>query len=257
MDRLTRPDVDTDQTAVRFMDNEVKIQAIGDKLLNLILNGPTINGVNKDTLRHILRQLYAALKPYEDLELKPEEIEHQFMNFSSFLMEMTGGRMSKTNYTLEAMVTQANDCRQKELDSAQQEGYDLGVESVLRHNFDIPWDEAADLRKNIDHLRELLKAEQEGRLVVLPCSIDRPVYLIHQEDGQKRKPKSYSVDECDIDHFTIGETMIPMITAVSKDNEWHELIDGTQEGHEYFLTQEAAEAALAKTQEDNHETTNL
>ena len=40
--------------------------------------------------------------------------------------------------------------------------------------------------------------------------------------------------------------MIPMITACSKDNEWHELIDGTQEGHEYWLTREAAEAALAK-----------
>ena len=89
-------------------------------------------------------------------------------------------------------------------------------------------------------------AEVQGRLVVLPCSIESPVYLIHQAEGQKRKPKSYRVDECDIDHFTIGEAMIPMITAVSKDNEWHELIDGTQEGYEYWLTREAAEAALAK-----------
>ena len=110
------------------------------------------------------------------------------------------------------------------------------------------------------HIIDLMVAEATGCLVVLPCSIESPVYLIHQEEGQKRKPKSYRVDECDIDHFTIGETMIPMITAVSKDNEWHELIDGTQEGYEYFLTQEAAEAALAKdtnvptkTKEDNHE----
>lgn len=100
------------------------------------------------------------------------------------------------------------------------------------------------------HIIELLVAENTGCLVVLPCSIDRPVYLIHQEEGQKRKPKSYRVDECDIDHFTIGETMVPMITAVSKDNEWHELIDGTQNGYEYWLTREAAEAALAKEKEE-------
>ena len=64
--RLTRPGIDADQTAVRFMGGEVKIQDIGDKVLDLILNGPTINGVNKDTLRHLVRQLYTELKCYED-----------------------------------------------------------------------------------------------------------------------------------------------------------------------------------------------
>lgn len=109
MDRLTRPDIDSLQTAVRFMGTEVKIQDINDKLLHLILNGPTINSINKDTLRHLVRQLYTALKQYEELEMTPEAIENQLNNFSSFLMEMTGGRMSKTNYTVQAMVSEAND----------------------------------------------------------------------------------------------------------------------------------------------------
>lgn len=109
MDRLTRPDIDADQTAVRFMDGEVKIQDIGDKLLELILNGPTINGIKKDTLRHMVRQLYTELKRYEELEMTPEDIEQTLLRFSSFLMEMTGGRMSKTNYTVQAMVSEAND----------------------------------------------------------------------------------------------------------------------------------------------------
>lgn len=74
MDRLTRPGIDADQTAVRFMDGEVKIEDIGDKLLDLILNGPTINGIKKDTLRHMVRQLYAELKRYEDTEVDPEEL---------------------------------------------------------------------------------------------------------------------------------------------------------------------------------------
>lgn len=109
MERLTRPDIDILQTAVRFMGAEVKIQDISDKLLHLILNGPTINSINKDTLRHLVRQLYTELKRYEDLEMTPEAIEQQLTNFSSFLMEMTGGRMSKTNYTVRAMVDEAND----------------------------------------------------------------------------------------------------------------------------------------------------
>lgn len=111
----------------------------------------------------------------------------------------------------------------------------------------------------LERLHELEQADKEGRLLVLPCSIESPIYLIHLEESQKRKPKSYRVDKCEIDHFIIGGSMIPMITAVSKDNEWHELIDGTQEGSEYWFTREAAEAALAKDnnvptkEEENHE----
>lgn len=77
MERLTRPDIDTDQTAVRFMDDEVKIQYIGDKVLELILNGPTINGVKKDTLRHLVRQLYTELKCYEDGTIVQLEIANE------------------------------------------------------------------------------------------------------------------------------------------------------------------------------------
>ena len=74
MDRLTRPGIDAEQTAVRFMDMEVKMQDVGDKLLDLILNGPTINGVSKNILRHLVRQLYDALKAYEDTGLTPEQV---------------------------------------------------------------------------------------------------------------------------------------------------------------------------------------
>lgn len=77
MERLTRPGIDTDQTAVRFMDDEVKIQDIGDKLLELILNGPTIMSVKKDTLRHLVRQLYTELKCYEDGTIVELEIANE------------------------------------------------------------------------------------------------------------------------------------------------------------------------------------
>ena len=77
MERLTRPGIDADQTAVRFMGGEVKIQDISDKVLELILNGPTINGINKDTLRHLVRQLYTELKCYEDGTIVELEIANE------------------------------------------------------------------------------------------------------------------------------------------------------------------------------------
>ena len=137
MDRLTRPDVEALQTSARFMGTEIKIQDIGDKQLHLILNGPTINSINKDTLRHLVRQLYTELKRYEDLEMTPEAIEQQLKNFSSFLMEMTGGRMSKTNYTVQAMVSETNN-------------YD---ESLC--------DECADRQQMAEVEKELAKVEEE------------------------------------------------------------------------------------------------
>lgn len=39
-----------------------------------------------------------------------DDIEHRF---SSFLSNQTGGRMSKTNYTVEAMIAEANDYQQR------------------------------------------------------------------------------------------------------------------------------------------------
>lgn len=53
-------------------------------------------------------EIRTRLAAFEDLEMTPEAIENQLTNFSSFLMEMTGGRMSKTNYTVQAMVAEAN-----------------------------------------------------------------------------------------------------------------------------------------------------
>lgn len=100
---------------------------------------------------------------------------------------------------------------------------------------------SADHDKSV-RLLELSKADEDGRLVVLPCKIDEPIYILLGEK-EKRKLK-YRVVECHIDHFAIGGTLVPMITACDDENEWYELIDGTRVGHEYWLTREEAEAAL-------------
>lgn len=208
MDRLTRPDVDTDQTAVRFMEAEVKIQDISDKLLHLILNGPTINSINKDTLRHLVRQLYAELKRYEDLEMSPEAIEQQLTNFSSFLMEMTGGRMSKTNYTVQAMVGEAND------------------------HFESLCDECFDRQ-------QLKKAEEEGRLIGDSIKPGDTIYWVLEDNGEK-----YVSSERVVDVGTRG-FFVPEFAGGDIESPCDIILWGAI-GKECFLTQEEAEAALAK-----------
>lgn len=78
MKRLTRPTVKVDETAAKYMAATGSIPAdlrsMNDRLLDLVINGPTLNGVNKDVLRQLIRQLYAALMPYEDTGLEPEEV---------------------------------------------------------------------------------------------------------------------------------------------------------------------------------------
>lgn len=69
MERLTRSTVTVDETAAQYMGKEINLQTIGDRFLELILNGPTLNRVPKDTLRHMIRQLYARLKLYEDAKM--------------------------------------------------------------------------------------------------------------------------------------------------------------------------------------------
>lgn len=126
---------------------------------------------------------------------------------------------------------------------------DTGLTPEICANYKKFEDEAISKGVTFGRIVELMNADKDGRLVVLPCRIDTPIYLIRTEK-EPRKGEKYIVEEYDIDHFTIGGTMIPMITACSKENEWEELIDGTQESFEYFLTREEAEKAL-KGRNDN------
>lgn len=66
-------------------------------------------------------KIFPTLYAYEELEMTPEEIEQTLLNFSSFLCEMTGNRMSKTNYTVAAMVDEANDFRNREIEELEAE----------------------------------------------------------------------------------------------------------------------------------------
>jgi hypothetical protein len=59
-----------------------------------------------------IQAVYEKLAAYEDTGLEPEEINDICYRFSCFLSDMTRNRMSKTNYTLEAMIRAAEDAHE-------------------------------------------------------------------------------------------------------------------------------------------------
>lgn len=68
IDKLTRRVINAEPGAVRCMTEETKAFAdIDDKLLDLILNGPTLNSITKGQIRAMLRETYTALKRFEKI----------------------------------------------------------------------------------------------------------------------------------------------------------------------------------------------
>lgn len=74
MKRLTNEEVRVDESVDEYLGPLADLEGMKPKLLNLILNGPVLNGVSKDILRQIIRQLYSALAAYEDTGITAEEI---------------------------------------------------------------------------------------------------------------------------------------------------------------------------------------
>ena len=74
MKRLTSEEVRVDESVDRYLGPLADLEGMKPKLLDLILNGLVLNGVSKDVLRQIIRQLYSALAAYEDTGITAEEI---------------------------------------------------------------------------------------------------------------------------------------------------------------------------------------
>lgn len=75
MKRLTSEEVRVDESVDRYLGPLADLEGMKPKLLDLILNGPVLNGVSKDVLRQIIRQLYSALAAYENTGLTAESME--------------------------------------------------------------------------------------------------------------------------------------------------------------------------------------
>lgn len=72
MERLTNEAIKVDASVDGMIGSFVDLANMKPKLLDVILNGPTLISVSKNVLRSIIRQLYSALAAYEDTGLEPE-----------------------------------------------------------------------------------------------------------------------------------------------------------------------------------------
>ena len=86
----------------------------------------------------------------------------------------------------------------------------------------------------IDHIRDLLQAEQDGRLVVLPCKVGDAVYWLHND----------VITECRVHRVQMNRTGL-FICLKSKVSHGAFRVDICL-GKTVFLTREEAEAALSE-----------
>ena len=86
---------------------------------------------------------------------------------------------------------------------------------------------------SIGHLRDLIKAEKEGRMVVLPCKVGDAAYWLHNG----------IITECRVHRIQMNRTGL-FICLKSKVSHGAFRVD-TCLGKTVFLTREEAEAALA------------
>lgn len=115
-----------------------------------------------------------------------------------------------------------------------------------------------------DRLEELAKAEQDGRLVVLPCKVGTPVWLLKtkcKHAGANNKPW----DDCaqywrNVHHNGMWgcggkDDNGNALRCIKEERVWYAqpgeyslfmYINGWNLGKDFFLTREEAEAALAK-----------
>lgn len=155
------------------------------------------------------------LAAYEDIGLSPEEITDMIYRFEAFLCEMTGNRMSKSNYTLDAMISAANDYQQSLCDGC--------------------WDRS--------ELAKYYELEHEKQLVVLPCKVGTVVYAHSSVAGYD------SIISGIVQYFVVHEQFIDLFVLFKPNpnedkHDFAEYIRADKIGKTVFLTREAAEKAL-------------
>ena len=131
------------------------------------------------------------------------------------------------------------------IENIRDEAYNLGYQTCL-HAKELTWSEARELQAyrstglTVERAAELGKADQEGRVVVLPCKIGDTVYYIPRFNG-----KSY----CGV---SIGHVQMVGYTRAGirvKVREYHPHNMDFMLGKTVFLTREEAEKAL---EAENH-----
>lgn len=148
MKRLTNASVRVDESTGKYLTPLVDLEGMKPRLLDLILNGPTLNGVQKDVLRQIIRQLYTRLAMYEDAK--------------------EAGRL----VVIPRWKNEEERLERRRLMRIMADGaIDRLMENPLKEK---NGPDIAELRVvNTDRLLELAKADEDGRLFLLPMEPGR------------------------------------------------------------------------------------
>lgn len=148
MKRLTNASVRVDESTGKYLAPLVDIEGMKPRLLDLILNGPTLNGVQKDVLRQIIRKLYTRLAMYEDAKEAGRLVviprwkdEEERLERRRLMRIMADGAIDRL---MENPLKEEN-------------GPDIAELRVV----------------NTDRLLELAKADEDGRLFLLPLEPGR------------------------------------------------------------------------------------
>lgn len=100
---------------------------------------------------------------------------------------------------------------------------------------------------SIDHLREIVQAEKEGRLMVLPCLKGVPLYVLTDDGIERTKCRKIVFMERSGKPFPVVIAHVPNIpSGIAHWEIWN--IDF---GKTVFLTRAEAEAALKKEEKNN------
>lgn len=101
----------------------------------------------------------------------------------------------------------------------------------------------SDDTSKAERIRELLKADRDGRLVVLPCKVGEKLWVI----GRDNVPREMALEAPDIRTVCTDEDNLCMSTCNRKPDgycAYRLRNDGTSIGKTVFLTREEAEEAL-------------
>ena len=101
----------------------------------------------------------------------------------------------------------------------------------------------------LDRFRQLVKADKDGRLVVLPCKVGGTLWVT----GRDNLPREMKLEASDIRTVCTDEDNLCMSTCNRKPDgfcAYRLRNDGTDIGRTVFLTREEAEAALEAAKDE-------
>ena len=154
------------------------------------------------------------LAQYEDIGLSPDEIEVQLETYSSVLCDVTNNKMSKTNYTLEAIRSAIQDAQ----------------------------DEDCDRCEYSEYLRQYEEAEESGRFVRLPFKVGDTAYMLWPCGKNGKGIAVLSVRHVDMDH-----TQNVVFSGIAQRGSGsYRKFAARDVGKTVFITREEAAEALKK-----------